>query len=226
MELKVIARIHNDYKEKFGIPRQSGLADCISTIVFEPEYRDANALRGMEGFSHLWLIWEFSENRRDAFSPTVRPPRLGGNTRIGVFATRSSFRPNALGLSSVELVGIDYDCQTGPCLRVKGADLMDNTPIYDIKPYLPQFDSHPEATFGFVSENADYMLEVVFPDDLLSMVPKSKQEALMQALAQDPRPQYQDDSSRVYGMTYGGQNVSFKVEDKVLTVVSVKEREK
>ncbi len=220
MELTPIAYIHNDFKEKFGIPRQSGLAENLSTIVFEPDFRDVNALRGIEGFTYLWLIWGFSKVQDEVFRPTIRPPRLGGNTRVGVFASRSPFRPNHLGLSSVRLEAV-RDSGDGPVLVVSGADLMDGTPIYDIKPYLGQFDSHPEAAAGYVDENEFPVLSVDFPSALLSLVPMEKQSALVQALSQDPRPHYQDDPERVYGMVYGNLNVRFRVSSGVLKVVEV-----
>lgn len=224
MELTPIAYIHNDFKEKFGIPRQSGLSENLSTIVFEPQFRDINAVRGLSGFSHLWLIWGFSEVKGvadgSAFRPTVRPPRLGGNERVGVFASRSPFRPNPLGLSSVSLVSVS-DGDFGPALVVSGADLMDGTPIYDIKPYLPQFDSHPDAKAGYVDEHEFAVLEVEFPSSLLSLVPSEKRKALIQALSQDPRPHYQDEPERVYGMRFGDLDVRFVVSGSVLSVVDV-----
>ena len=223
MELKVIAHIRNSYREKFGIPRQSGLAQAVSQIVFEKEYRDANALRGLEGFSHIWLIWGFSanENRQDqAFRPTVRPPRLGGNERMGVFATRSPFRPNPVGLSCVVLNQV-IESPEGPVLEVLGADLMDGTPIYDIKPYLPQFDSHEDARCGFVESSDFPTLKVIFPETLLAEVPQAERPALLQALAQDPRPQYQDDPERVYGMKYADLDIRFKVCADELVVIEI-----
>lgn len=220
--LKIIARIQTDLPAKFGIPRQSGLVDALKAIiVFEPEYRNPDALRGLEGFSHIWLIWEFSESVRDTWSPTVRPPRLGGNTRMGVFATRSPFRPNPIGLSSVKLDRIELHPDLGPVLHVSGADLMDNTPIYDIKPYLPFTDSHPEATGGFADPFKDYMLEVDFPEQLLSRIPAEHHAALLGVLAHDPRPSYQNDPERVYGLEFAGFNIRFTVKDKVLSVCEV-----
>ena len=220
--MKIIARIHCDFKEKFGIPRQSGLVKGTrAAIVFEPEYRNPDALRGIEGFSHLWLIWSFSKAERDTWSPTVRPPRLGGNARMGVFATRSPFRPNAVGLSCVELVEVKLHTPDGPVLIVGGADLLDGTPIYDIKPYLPHADCHPEATGGFSAEKVGYALRVDFPEHLLALVEESRREVVMQLLSQDPRPSYQSDASRVYGMVYGDQNICFTVEGGVLTVCAV-----
>ncbi len=221
--LEVIAHIHTDFPSKFGIPRQSGLADALEgMIVFEPDYRDPSALRGMEGFSHLWLIWEFSEAVAERWSPTVKPPRLGGNTRMGVFATRSPNRPNPLGLSSVRLTGIELGTPRGPVLRVAGADLMDGTPIYDIKPYVPYVDCHPDARGGF-TEGIDYkLLRVDFPEALLAMVPESKREALLAILAQDPRPGYRrGDDGRRYGVPFAGLDVRFVVEGETLRVVEV-----
>ena len=224
--MKVIAHIHTEFPTKFGIPRQSGIIETLQgTIVFEPEYRHPEAVRGLETFSHLWLIWEFSEAKRDTWSPTVRPPRLGGNTRMGVFATRSPFRPNPIGLSSVKLEKIEMDPKLGPVLHVTGADLMDGTPIYDIKPYIVYTDSHPEAVSGFASQPAEYLLEVVFPDDLLEKVAPEKRESLKAVLAHDPRPQYQDDPDRVYGMAFGPYEVRFKVNDLNLTVLDILEKE-
>ncbi len=218
--MKTIARIHTDFPTKFGIPRQSGIvASLQGKIVFEPEYRIPEAVRGLEDFSHIWLLWEFSEAVRDSWSPTVRPPRLGGNVRKGVFATRSPFRPNPIGLSSVRLEKVDIDPNLGPVLYVSGADLMDGTPIYDIKPYIAYTDSHPEAVSGFASTPAEYLLEVVFPEDLLQKIPENQRESLVDVLAHDPRPQYQDDPERIYGMAFGGMEVKFKVEGNRLVVV-------
>ena len=220
--MKIIARMHSSFPTKFGIPRQSGLVEELkSTIVFEPEYRNADALRGMEGFSHLWLIWSFSKAVREDWSPTVRPPRLGGNTRMGVFATRSPFRPNAIGLSSVKLDGVELHPTLGPVIHVSGADLLDGTPIFDIKPYLPYTDSHPEALGGFTAGYQGYKLEVDFPPALLEQVPEEDREGLMGVLAQDPRPSYQDDPERVYGMAFGTVDVKFTVTEGKLTVVGV-----
>ena len=220
--MKTIAHIHTDFPTKFGIPRQSGIVGSLQGhIVFEPEYRNAEAVRGMEEFSHIWLLWEFSEAVRDDWSPTVRPPRLGGNARKGVFATRSPFRPNPIGLSSVKLERVELDPQLGPILYVSGADLMDGTPIYDIKPYIAYTDSHPDAISGFANIPAEYLLEVVFPDDLLQQVPEHQRESLIEVLAHDPRPQYHDDPERVYGMAFGGMEVKFKVDGRALSVVSV-----
>ena len=220
--MKVIARIHCDFIEKFGIPRQSGLVpETRARIVFEPEYRNPDALRGIETYSHLWLIWSFSKAQRDTWSPTVRPPRLGGNTRLGVFATRSPFRPNAIGLSSVTLEEVILSSPDGPVLVVGGADLLDGTPIYDIKPYLPYVDSHPDARGGFTENTADYALAVVFPDDLLARVDSNKREALRGVLAGDPRPSYQHDPARVYGVRYAQYNVKFTVDGDVLRVTEI-----
>ena len=218
--MKVIAKIHTEFPTKFGIPRQSGIIESLKgTIVFEPEYRNPDAVRGLEEFSHLWLIWEFSEAKRDEWSPTVRPPRLGGNIRKGVFATRSPFRPNPIGLSSVKLERIEFNPKLGPVLHVSGADLMDGTPIYDIKPYIAYTDSHPEAISGFASKPAEYLLEVDFPEELLEKVPESQRESLIAVLAHDPRPQYQDDPERIYGLTFANMEIKFKVNGMRLTVL-------
>lgn len=221
-KLKPIAHIETDFPTKFGIPRQSGIIESLQgRIVFEPDYRIAEAVRGLEEFSHIWLIWEFSEAVRDTWSPTVRPPRLGGNVRKGVFATRSPFRPNPIGLSSVKLERIEIDPKLGPVLHVSGADLMDGTPIYDIKPYIAYTDSQPEAISGFATKPAEYLLEVDFPKELLEKVAPEKRESLIEVLAHDPRPQYQDDPERVYGMEFSGMEVKFRVEEKQLTVLEV-----
>ena len=217
-----IAHIRCDLPTKFGVPRQSGLvAELTARIVFEPLDRDPVAFRGLEGYSHLWLIWGFSENTRDAWAATVKPPRLGGNRRMGVFATRSPYRPNALGLSSVKLEGIDRDEKLGIVLRVSGADLMDGTPIYDIKPYLAYTDSHPAATGGFADAVSDYALKVDFPPALLKKIPEDKREALLGILAQDPRPAYIDDPTRRYGFNYLCYDVRFTVAGNTLTVVEI-----
>ena len=222
MELQVIAHMRCDFSAKFGIPRQSGLVEeAEGLVVFTPEYRNPDALRGIEGYSHLWLIWQFSQAVRPGWSPTVRPPRLGGNTRMGVFATRSPFRPNFLGLSSVRLLGVEKRPEFGTVLRVAGADLMDGTPIFDIKPYLPYTDSHPDAVGGFTDQVAGYLLQVDFPPALLEKVPEEKRSALRALLSHDPRPAYQDAPERVYGLEYAGQNVRFTVRDGTLTVLSV-----
>ena len=222
LELKQIAHICSPFPTKFGIPRQSGLVDALrATVVFEPEFRNADALRGLEGFSHLWLIWEFSEARRDGWSPTVRPPRLGGNARMGVFATRSPFRPNPLGLSCVRLEGIRHDAALGAVLDFSGADLMDGTPIYDVKPYLPYADCKPEAVGGFAASGEGRLLTVRADETLLAGLPARTREALLGVLAHDPRPSYQNDPDRVYGMAFGGCEVRFSVDGETLTVRSV-----
>ena len=219
--MKIIARIYTDFREKFGIPRQSGLAkDTVGRIVFEPEYRVPEALRGIEEYSHLWLIWNFSEAEREGWSPTVRPPRLGGNKRMGVFATRSPFRPNAIGLSSVRLLSVE-DTAEGKVLVVAGADILDGTPIYDIKPYLAFTDSHPDAVCGFADEVRDYSLEVVIPEELKSGLSDEYIKALVSILSGDPRPQYKEDGDRIYGMIYGKNEVKFTVADGVLRVVEI-----
>lgn len=217
-----IARIHTDFPTKFGLPRQSGLVDSLKgVIVFSPKYRDPRALRGLEGFSHIWLIWKFSESVCEDWSPTVRPPRLGGNTTMGVFATRSPFRPNPIGLSCVRLESIDYDAPDGPVLHVSGADLMDGTPIYDIKPYLPYADSHPDATGGFAQDVMDYALQVEFPEEWLALVPEDKREGLIGILEQDPRPGYRRNDSRRFGIRFADMDVRFTVSDSVLTVCEI-----
>ena len=222
MEMTPIAHIKSDFSEKFGIPRQSGLVEELTAeVVFEPEYRVPEALRGLEGFSHLWLIWEFSQARREGWSPTVRPPRLGGNRRLGVFATRSPFRPNPIGLSCVRLVEVRQDRELGPVLTVAGADLLDGTPIYDVKPYLPYADCKPEAVDGFAAQPKGADLEVDCPPELLEIVPEGKRAALLAVLAQDPRPQYQDDPDRVYGMAFAGAEVKFRVAGDRLTVTEI-----
>ena len=218
--IKVIAHIHTEFNTKFGIPRQSGLVDQLrGRIVFDPVYRNADALRGLDGFSHLWLIWQFAEAKQATWSPTVRPPRLGGNTRMGVFATRSPFRPNSLGLSSVKLIGIDYTSNDAPAIIVAGADLMNGTPIIDIKPYLPYTDSHPEATGGFTDTgNGMQPLDVTIPDDLSKRIAPQTLSALQGVLACDPRPRYQHDPERIYGMEFGGHEVKFQVINNNLIV--------
>ena len=220
--LQIVARIRSPFGEKFGIPRQSGLVQEVrSRIVFEPAFRSADAVRGLEGFSHVWLLWQFSENLRSTWSPTVRPPRLGGNERMGVFATRSPFRPNPLGLSCVRLERLELDGELGPVLHVTGADLMDGTPIYDIKPYLPYTDCHPEATGGFTDASAMERLRVELPPELAEKLDPAQREALAGVLACDPRPRYQDDPERVYGLTFAGRNVKFTVDGGTLTVLEV-----
>ena len=221
--IRPIARYEGELPEKFGLPRQAGVVPALEgRVVFEPAYRDPEALRGIEGFSHLWLIWQFSENLRQAgdWSPTVRPPRLGGNVRMGVFATRSPFRPNALGLSCVRLLGIEKDAERGLVLRVGGADLMDGTPIFDVKPYVPYADARPEALSGFAPD-AGETLEVVFLPGTEERIPAEKREALRGVLANDPRPRYQNDPARVYGLRFGEQNVKFTVDGNTLTVRGV-----
>ena len=225
--IRPIARYYGDLGEKFGVPRQAGVVEELEgSVIFEPQYRDPEALRGIEGFDRLWLIWQFSENLRDRedWSPTVRPPRLGGNTRMGVFATRSPFRPNALGLSCVRLLGIEQDRKKGTVLRIGGADLVSGTPIFDIKPYIPYADAHPEARSGFAPD-AGAKLTVEFPPALEALVPAQKRRALRGVLANDPRPRYQNDPERVYGLNFAGQNVKFTVEGDRLTVRDVGKRE-
>ena len=222
ISIQVIARMRSDFPTKFGIPRQSGLVEQLrSTIVFEPAFRNPDALRGIEGYSHLWLIWQFSEAVRSDWSPTVRPPRLGGNTRMGVFATRSPFRPNSLGLSSVRLLGVEQTEQDGTVLHVGGADLMDGTPIFDIKPYIPYGDCHPEATGGFTDTAGDFLLRVEFPSALLNLLPDGKREAAVAVLSHDPRPSYQRKPDRVYGLTFAGFDIRFTVSGDTLTVQEV-----
>ena len=216
-----IARMRSDFPTKFGIPRQSGLVEELrSTIVFEPEFRNPDTLRGIEGFSHLWLIWQFSEAVREDWSPTVRPPRLGGNTRLGVFATRSPFRPNSLGLSCVKLLGTEQTAD-GTVIHVAGADLMDGTPIFDIKPYIAYGDCHPDATGGFTATAGEFLLQVEFPPHLLEILPEEKRDAAIGVLSHDPRPSYQRKPERVYGLTFAGFDIRFKVAEDVLTVVEV-----
>jgi putative methyltransferase, YaeB/AF_0241 family len=220
--MKIIARIHTDFSTKFGIPRQSGLIGSLKAqIVFEPEYRNPDALRGLEEYSHVWLIWEFSESERGGWSPTVRPPRLGGNRRMGVFATRSPFRPNPIGLSSVRLEHMEWHTPAGPVLHVSGADLMNGTPIYDIKPYLSYTDSHPDATSGFIGTAPMQELSVDFPEALLSLLPEEKREAVQAVLANNPRPSYQDDPGRVYGIWFAGFDIRFVIDGETVTVIEV-----
>jgi tRNA-Thr(GGU) m(6)t(6)A37 methyltransferase TsaA len=220
--MKIIARIYNDYKEKFGIPRQAGLAKGLySKIVFEGEYRNPEALRGIEEYSHLWLIWEFSEAKREEFSPTVRPPRLGGNKRVGVFATRSPFRPNPIGLSSVRLAKVKKTENEGTVLIVEGADLMSGTPIYDIKPYITYTDSHPDATQSFAEEGLLHKLEVEIPEKLRALIPTDKLQGLTALLSEDPRPAYKAEGDAEYGMSFGDMEISFKVSGGVLTVTAI-----
>ena len=222
LNIQIIAKMRSDFPTKFGIPRQSGLVEELeSTIVFEPEFRNPDALRGIEGYSHLWLIWQFSQAVRQDWSPTVRPPRLGGNTRMGVFATRSPFRPNHLGLSCVRLLGVEHTESEGTVIHVAGADLMDGTPIVDIKPYIPYSDSFPDALGGFTDSAEDFILEVVFPENLLKVLPENKRQAAIGVLSHDPRPSYQRKPDRVYGLGFAGFDIRFTVEEKVLTVCDI-----
>lgn len=220
--MHVIARIKSDFPTKFGIPRQSGLVEELqATIIMEPEFRNPDMLRGLDGFSHLWLIWQFSANAEKTWSPTVRPPRLGGNTRLGVFATRSTFRPNFIGLSSVKLEGLEQTKEFGTVIHISGADLMDGTPIFDIKPYIPYGDCHPDATGGFTDTADSYLLEVDFPKELLCRLPEDKQLAAIGVLSHDPRPSYQKDSERIYGISFAGFDIRFQVKEDRLTVIEV-----
>jgi tRNA-Thr(GGU) m(6)t(6)A37 methyltransferase TsaA len=220
--MKTIAHIETDFSTKFGIPRQSGMVEGLKgRIVFEPDYRNSDAVRGLEAYSHIWLIWAFSETAREEWSPTVRPPRLGGNKRMGVFATRSPFRPNPIALSSVRLESVELHTPEGPVLHVSGADMMNGTPIYDIKPYIVYADCHPDATGGFTDAITTQTLRVYFPEELLSSIPGEKREALLSILANDPRPSYQDDSERVYGLSFSGLDIRFTVEGDCLAVVDV-----
>ncbi|MBR3978397.1 MAG: tRNA (N6-threonylcarbamoyladenosine(37)-N6)-methyltransferase TrmO [Oscillospiraceae bacterium] len=222
IKMRAVARMKSDFPDKFGIPRQSGLAkELVSTIIFEPEYRNPDALRGLENFSHLWIIWQFSEAVREDWSPTVRPPRLGGNTRLGVFATRSPFRPNSIGLSSVKILSLEETKAYGTVIHVAGADLMDGTPILDIKPYIPYSDCHTDATGGFTDDAEDFLLDVVFPEELLQKVPENKRQALREVLSHDPRPSYQKDSDRIYGLRFADMNIRFTVQNKILTVFNI-----
>ena len=217
-----IATMRSDFPTKFGIPRQSGLVENLhSTIIFEQEYRNADALRGLEEFSHLWVVWQFSEAVRSEWSPTVRPPRLGGNTRIGVFATRSPFRPNNIGLSCVKFVSLEQTNDHGTVIHVSGADLMDGTPILDIKPYIPYSDAHPDALGGFTSTADDFILDVDFPAELLEKLPAEKRAAAVDVLSHDPRPSYHHDSERIYGLPFAGFDIRFTVNDKTLSVKEV-----
>ena len=220
--MRPIAHIHSDFSTKFGIPRQSGVVESLQAeIVFAPEFRSREAVRGLDGYSHIWLIWEFSENVDAPWSPTVRPPRLGGNVRMGVFATRSPFRPNPIGLSCVRLERVDLADPRGPVLHVAGADLMDGTPIFDIKPYIPYGDCHPDATGGFTDTAGDFLLNVSFPPALLSLLPEDKRDAAIGVLSHDPRPSYQRSPERVYGLSFAGYDIRFTVEENVLTVKEV-----
>lgn len=224
IEVEVIARIHTDFPSKFGIPRQSGIVESLEgKIIFEPKFRSEAAVKGLENHSYLWLIWQFSEVVDQGWNPTVRPPRLGGNTRVGVFASRSPFRPNHLGLSSVKLKRIELDEDLGPILYVSGVDIMDNTPIVDIKPYMPYADSHPEASTG-IFENVDKKkLKVHFPQELLDKVPEEKRDLMKEVLAEDPRPSYQNDAQRIYGLSFAGRNVRFRVDEDELIVLEVED---
>lgn len=225
--MKIIGHIHTDFPTKFGIPRQSGLVEELkATITFEPEYRNPEAFRGLEEFSHIWLLWKFSKSEKENWSATVKPPRLGGKKRMGVFATRSPYRPNDIGLSSVKLEKIIFDEKTGPVLHVAGADLMDGTPIYDIKPYIAYADSHPEATEGFAGTVKEKQLQVEFPEELLNVYPKEKRKAIAAVLKQDPRPAYDTDETRVYGVEFAGFDVRFMVKGDLLTVKEVVKLEK
>lgn len=222
--MRPIAYIKTDFDSKFGVPRQSGIIDKLAgRIVMEPEFRVREAFRGLDDFSHIWLIWDFSEAHRESWTPTVRPPRLGGNKRMGVFATRSPFRPNNIGLSSVRLIKIDYDDPEGPVLIVEGADLMNGTPIYDIKPYLPFTDSHPDAKGGFADQvlSSFEPLEVSLPEDVMRSMPQDKIDSLIEILKNDPRPQYHADKDRIYGMTFNGQNIRFSVDGNKLMVLPI-----
>lgn len=221
MELKVIAHIHTDFPEKFGVPRQSGLVSVTGKIVFEPEYRSADAFKGLEGYSHLWLIWQFSQIEENKWSPTVRPPRLGGNRRMGVFATRSPFRPNSLGLSSVELVKIEHDKALGTVITVKGADMVHGTPIFDIKPYLAYTDSHPDATGGFADDVMENKLKAEIPQKFLEKIPENYIEEIKELLENDPRPSYHDDENRVYGMSYAGMEIKFTVKNGTVEICDI-----
>ena len=220
--MKIIAHIRTDFPQKFGIPRQSGLVESLrGTIVFEPEYRSPDAVKGMEDYDYLWLLWKFQVPEKDNWSATVKPPRLGGNTAVGVFATRSPFRPNNLGLSSVRLLGVENTKEFGTVLHVAGADLMDGTPIFDIKPYIPYGDSHPDATGGFTDHAGDFLLNVDFPEELLHKLPLDKQAAAIGVLSHDPRPSYQKQAERIYGLNFAGFDIRFRVEEKTLTVLEV-----
>ena len=222
LSLQIIARMKSDFPTKFGIPRQSGLADAVrSVIIFEPAFRNTDALREIEQFSHIWLIWQFSEAVRSEWSATVRPPRLGGNTRLGVFATRSPFRPNHMGLSCVQLLGVEQTAEFGCILHVAGADLMDGTPIFDIKPYIPYADCHPDATGGFTDTAGSYLLQVDFPPALLKKLPESKHAAILQVLSHDPRPSYHTDPTRIYGLRFSDFDIRFTVREQTLSVVDV-----
>ena len=221
MEIKPIAHIYTPFEDKFGIPRQSGLAATEGKIIFTDEYRNPDAVRGLEGYSHIWLLWQFSHNLREEWSPTVRPPRLGGNKRVGVFATRSPFRPNNIGLSSVELTKISYDHHKAPVLYVKGADIVNGTPLYDIKPYISFTDSHPDARCGFAQEKYGFIPVAEIPGELMDKIPKKSRQPLYEILQNDPRPAYQEDGDRIYKMTYEGFTISFVVMENTLTVTDI-----
>lgn len=221
IKMKIIARVYSDFPEKFGIPRQSGLSTLISKIVFEPEYRVKEAFRGLSSYSHIWILWQFSEAIRENWSPTVRPPKLGGNTRMGVFATRSPFRPNPIAMSAVRLEKIDLDSSEGPVLYVSGADIMNDTPVIDIKPYIPYADAYPEALSGFAADKSSVSLNVSFPEELLEKIPENKREGLISVLSQDPRPGYSEDSDKIYTMSFGDKQVSFSVSEKIVRVTEV-----
>ena len=219
--IEVIAYIETDFPEKFGIPRQSGLVKSLmGKITFEPQYRSEDAVRGLEGYDYIWLLWQFQDTNQDTWNATVKPPRLGGNTSVGVFATRSPYRPNHIGLSSVKLEKISYTHE-GPVLYVSGIDLRDNTPIYDIKPYLPYVDSHPDARGGFAREVEDYELQVDFPEELLNCFPVGKRQSIIEVLKQDPRPGYHDDPDRKYGISFAGKDIHFSVKIKILSVYEI-----
>ena len=224
--MKFIGRVRSDFPAKFGIPRQSGLVEELTaTVVMEPEFRNMDAFRGLEGFSHIWLIWQFSQSLRQEWFPTVRPPRLGGNQRVGVFATRSPFRPNSMGLSCVRLLGVEQTEELGPVLRIAGGDLMDGTPVFDIKPYVPMADCRPEAVGGFSDRFRSYGLKVEMADCWERRIPKDKLKAVRGVLAQDPRPSYQNDPDRVYGMEFAGLEIRFRVDGDTLTVCQVERAE-
>lgn len=224
MEIKPIARIHTDFSEKFGVPRQAGLAPSLTgKIVFESEYRNIRAVKELDGFSHIWLIWEFSQCTDSKFSPTVRPPRLGGNRRVGVFASRSPFRPNRLGLSCVKIEKIDTDCENAPIITVSGVDMTDGTPIYDIKPYIPIADCIPTASEGYTAQTKEYKISVSCDENLLSIIPENKRQALLELLSNDPRPAYNDEDGKEYGVTFAGFNIRFKYENNSLSVTQIKE---
>ncbi len=220
--MKIIAKIYNDFTDKFGIPRQGGLSSVVSEIRFEPHYRNIDALRGIEDFSHLWLIWNFSRSEQEDWSPTVRPPRLGGNKKVGIFATRSPYRPNPIGLSVVELIKVEQTEKYGPVLYVKGADLLNKTPIYDIKPYIPFCDCHTEATEGYTETTKNHFLSVECSENLINIIEEKKRETLLEVLSGDPRPSYQNDDNRIYGMDFAGFNIKFSVNDNTLTVKEIK----